>query len=301
MLKLLKLCSQTLFSNAAKESLFFQTSRSAAFVCLILLIGIFITLAIQAFPAINEFGLSFLFSQEWSPNKELFGGASAIYGSIIGTILAMLLAVPLSLGVAIFLSEICPKSLRVPIGSSIELLAAIPSIVYGMWGLFYLVPFLGTIFGGIGIGILSAGIILAIMILPFMSSITRDCMQTTPEILKESAYALGATKFEVIKDIILPYVKKGVIGGMILALSRALGETMAVTFVIGNSHKISASLLTPATNIPATLANEFSEADGELYYSSLFYLALVLFVLSFLIIAIAKFYLLRTPTQKGKK
>lgn len=301
MLKLIKLCSQTLFSNSAKESLFFQTSRVAAFVCLILLIGIFITLAIQAFPAINEFGFSFLFSQEWSPNKELFGGASAIYGSIIGTILAMLLAIPLSLGVAIFLSEICPKSLRVPISSGIELLAAIPSIVYGMWGLFYLVPFLGTIFGGIGIGILSAGIILAIMILPFMSSITRDCMQTTPEILKESAYALGATKFEVIKDIILPYVKKGVIGGMILALSRALGETMAVTFVIGNSHKISASLLTPATNIPATLANEFSEADGELYYSSLFYLALVLFVLSFLIIAIAKFYLLRTPTQKGKK
>lgn len=287
--------------NSIKEALFFQISRSFAFICLVLLVGIFITLLIQAFPAINKFGLSFLFSQEWSPNKELFGGASAIYGSIIGTILAMLFAIPLSLGVAIFLSEICPKSLRIPIGSSIELLAAIPSIVYGMWGLFYLVPFLGTIFGGIGIGILSAGIILAIMILPFMSSITRDCMQTTPEILKESAYALGATKLEVIKDIILPYVKKGVIGGMILALSRALGETMAVTFVIGNSHKIATSLLTPATNIPATLANEFSEADGELYYSSLFYLALVLFMLSFSIIAIAKFYLLRKPKQKGKK
>lgn len=284
---------------AIREKLFFHTSRIFAFLCLAVLIGIFITLLIQALPAIKTFGFSFLTHQEWSPNKEIFGGASAIYGSILGTFLAMIFSIPLSLGIAIFLSEICPKKLKTPISSGIELLAAIPSIVYGMWGLFYLTPFLGHIFGGMGIGILSAAIILSIMILPFMSAITQEGIQTTPNILKESAYALGATKWEVIKDVILPHIKISLIGGIILALGRALGETMAVTFVIGNSHKITSSLLTPATNIPATLANEFAEADSNLYYSSLFYLALVLFCLSFFVIATAKFYLIK-KMNKGK-
>lgn len=284
---------------AIREKLFFHTSRIFAFLCLVVLVGIFITLLIQALPAIKTFGFSFLTHQEWSPNKEIFGGASAIYGSILGTILAMIFSIPLSLGIAIFLSEICPKKLKTPISSGIELLAAIPSIVYGMWGLFYLTPFLGYLFGGMGIGILSAAIILSIMILPFMSSITQEGIQTTPNILKESAYALGATKWEVIKDVILPHIKISLIGGIILALGRALGETMAVTFVIGNSHKITSSLLTPATNIPATLANEFAEADSNLYYSSLFYLALVLFCLSFFVIATAKFYLIK-KMNKGK-
>ncbi|MDO7253611.1 phosphate ABC transporter permease subunit PstC [Helicobacter cappadocius] len=284
---------------AMKERLFFHTSRTFAFFVLIILVGIFITLFIQALPAIKTFGFSFLITSDWSPNKEIFGGAAAIYGSVIGTILAMIFAIPLSLGIAIFLSEICPKKLKTFISSAIELLAAIPSIVYGMWGLFYLTPFLGKVFGGMGIGILSAAIILSIMILPFMSSITQEGMQTTPNILKESAYALGATKVEVIKDVILPHIKVGVIGGMILALGRALGETMAVTFVIGNSHKITSSLLLPATNIPATLANEFAEADSDLYYSSLFYLALILFSLSLFVITTAKFYLIK-KTKKGK-
>lgn len=284
---------------AIREKLFFHTSRIFAFLCLAVLVGIFITLLIQALPAIKTFGFSFLTHQEWSPNKEIFGGASAIYGSILGTILAMIFSIPLSLGIAIFLSEICPKKLKTPISSGIELLAAIPSIVYGMWGLFYLTPFLGYLFGGMGIGIFSAAIILSIMILPFMSSITQEGIQTTPNILKESAYALGATKWEVIKDVILPHIKISLIGGIILALGRALGETMAVTFVIGNSHKITSSLLTPATNIPATLANEFAEADSNLYYSSLFYLALVLFCLSFFVIATAKFYLIK-KMNKGK-
>lgn len=276
-----------------KEKIFLNTSRIIAFLCLVILVGIFIVLFKESFLSIKTFGFSFLQNSNWSPNKEKFGGLSAIYGSIIGTILTMTIAIPFSLGAAIFLDQICPNKLKTFISSIIELLSAIPSIVYGMWGLFYLVPIIGKIFGGMGIGILSAGIILSIMILPFMSSITKDCMQTTPDILKESAYALGATKWEVIKDVILPYVKTGVIGGIILALGRALGETMAVTFVIGNSHKLTSSLISPATNIPATLANEFAEADSDLYYSSLFYLALVLFCISFIVIATAKFYLLK--------
>ncbi|PAF52222.1 phosphate ABC transporter permease subunit PstC [Helicobacter sp. 13S00477-4] len=280
-----------------KEKIFFYISKIFAFLSLALLISIFITLFIEALLAIKTFGFSFLISTHWSPNKEQFGAASAIYGSIISTTLAMTFAIPISIGIAIFINEICPKKFKTIISSCIELLASIPSIVYGMWGLFYLTPIIGKLFGGVGLGILSASIILSVMILPFMSIITKECMQTTPNILKESAYALGATKFEIIKDIILPHVKIGVIGGIILALGRALGETMAVTFVIGNAHKIT-NLISPATNIPATLANEFAEADSDIYYSSLFYLALILFCLSFLIIATAKFYLLNRIKRK---
>jgi phosphate transport system permease protein len=212
----------------------------------------------------------------------------------------MVIATPIALGIAIFLSEIAPAKIKTPVGTAIELLAAIPSIIYGMWGLFYLAPIIRDYLGGAGIGILPAGIILAIMILPFIASITRDSMNTTPDILKESAYALGATKFDVIKDVIIPYAKAGVLGSIILALGRALGETMAVTFVIGNTHQIPESILMPATSIPATLANEFNEADTTIYYSTLFYLALVLFVISFTVIAFAKFYLLGKVKREKK-
>jgi phosphate transport system permease protein len=205
----------------------------------------------------------------------------------------MILAVPVAVGIAIFLSEIAHAKLKTPVGVSIELLAAIPSVIYGMWGLFYFVPIVRDTFGGVGISMLTAGIVLSIMILPFMAAVTRDAMNTTPDILKESAYALGGTKWDVIKDIIIPYAKAGIIGSFILALGRAIGETMAVTFVMGNVHKISTDLTEPATSIPVALANEFAEADSELYHASLFELALILLVVSFVIISIAKFYFLR--------
>ena len=218
-------------------------------------------------------------------------------GSIMSTALAMLFAVPIAIGVAIFLSEIAPQKMKAPVGVSIELLAAIPSVIYGMWGLFYFVPIIRDLFGGLGIGLLTAGIVLAVMVLPFMAAVTRDAMNTTPDILKESAYALGGTKWDVIKDIVIPYAKAGIIGAAILALGRAIGETMAVTFVMGNVHKIPSLITDPATSIPVTLANEFTEADEDLYFSSLFFLALVLFVLSFAIIAFAKFAFLK----RGRK
>lgn len=274
------------------ESLFKNITRISAFICFIILAGIGIVLFINSLSAIKAFGLGFIIDTHWIPNKEIFGGGSAILGTLLGTLIAMIISIPLALGAAIFLDQNCPKKAKQIIGSCIELLAAIPSIIYGMLGLFYIVPLIGILSGGIGLGILSSGIVLSIMILPFICAITRDCMQQTPDILKESAYAMGATKWEVIKDVILPYAKIGVIGGVILALGRALGETMAITFVIGNSHKIS-SLTNPATNIPATLANEFAEADSILHQSSLFYLALILFAISFIVIYMYKFILLK--------
>jgi phosphate transport system permease protein len=243
--------------------------------------------------AIKAFGFDFVLEDKWAPNLEKFGALPAIYGSVVSTFLAMILSVPIAIGVAIFLSEIAHAKLKTPVGVSIELLAAIPSVVYGMWGLFYFVPIIRDIFGGVGISMLSAGIILSIMILPFMAAVTRDSMNTTPDILKESAYALGGTKWDVIKDIIIPYAKAGIIGSFILALGRAIGETMAVTFVMGNVHRISTDLTEPATSIPVTLANEFNEADSELYFSALFELSLLLLVISFTIISVAKFYFLR--------
>ncbi len=275
------------------DLVFENLTRTLAFLVLIILIAIFVVLFNEAKPAIEEYGFSFISESKWAPNMELFGGLPAIYGTIISTIIAMVIATPIALGIAIFLTEIAPNSLKTPVGVSIELLAAIPSIIYGMWGLFYLAPIIRDSMGGMGISVFTAGIVLSIMILPFISAISRDSMNTTPDILKESAYALGATKFDVIKDVVIPYAKAGVLGSIILALGRALGETMAVTFVIGNSHKIADSILLPATSIPATLANEFNEADSEIYYSSLFYLAFILFIISFSVIAFAKFYLLR--------
>lgn len=279
-------------SNIA-DKLFANSTRVIAVAILILVAWIFTVLFQHSIESIQAFGFDFITESKWAPNLEKFGALPAIYGSIISTFLAMLLAVPLAIGVAIFLSELAPAKFKSPVGVSIELLAAIPSVIYGMWGLFYFVPIIRDTFGGIGISMLTAGIVLSIMILPFMAAVTRDAMNTTPDILKESAYALGGTKWDVIKDIIIPYAKAGIIGSFILALGRAIGETMAVTFVMGNVHKISADLTEPATSIPVTLANEFNEADTDLYYSSLFELSLLLLVISFTIISVAKFYFLR--------
>ncbi len=265
---------------------------AAAFV-LIVLVAIFWVLFQEAKPAIDEFGLKFLTNAKWAPNMDIFGGLPAIYGSVVSTFIAMLLATPVAIGIAIFLTEIAFEKIKTPVGVAIEMLAAIPSIIYGMWGLFYFAPIIRDWFGGNGLGLLTAGVVLSIMILPFMAAITRDSMNTTPDILKESAYALGATKWDVIKDIVIPYAKTGIIGSLILALGRAVGETMAVTFVMGNAHKIPKHIYDAATSIPVTLANEFTEADSDLYYSSLYYLALILFVISFVVIALAKFYFFR--------
>jgi len=275
------------------------------------------SLLIGAWPAISTFGPSFLWTQRWSPVKEIFGALAPIYGTIVTSLIAMIIGIPVSFGIAIFLTEICPQPLRRPIGTAIELLAGIPSIIYGLWGFFFLAPFLqehiqpfligsigkvpliGILFGGApyGIGLLTAGIILAIMVLPFITSITRDVFLTVPTLLRESAYGMGMTTWEVCKSIIIPYTRVGLVGGIMLGLGRALGETMAVTFVIGNSHNISPSLLAPATTISAAIANEFTEATGELYTSSLVALGLILFLITFTVLAFAKWMLARAEVK----
>ena len=232
-----------------------------------------------------------------SPSQEqksdvVYGGLVPIVGTILSTLIAMIFAVPVAMGIAIFLAEIAPPSISKPVGIAIELLAAIPSIIYGMWGLFYFGPFIAKIFGGSSVNLLVAGLVLGIMIIPFMASLTRDSMKTTPNVLKESAYAMGATKFEVIKDVVFPYAKKGIVGSMILALGRALGETMAVAFVIGGVFNFPHKLTDPTVSIPVVLANNFAESSG-LSLAALFYLALILFVISFIVISFAKFYFLR--------
>ena len=222
----------------------------------------------------------------------IYGGLVPIVGSVLSTVIAMIFAVPIAMGIAIFLSEIAPPFVAKPVGIAIELLAAIPSIIYGMWGLFYFGPFIAEIFGGSSVNLLVAGLVLGVMIIPFMASLTRDSMKTTPNVLKESAYAMGATKFEVIKDVVFPYAKQGIIGSMILALGRALGETMAVAFVIGGVFNFPHKLTDPTVSIPVVLANNFAESSG-LSLAALFYLALILFVISFIVISFAKFYFLR--------
>jgi len=245
--------------------------------------------------AITEFGLGFLVENVWEVGEDdeggVFGGLVPIVGTLYATMIAMIVATPIAMGIAIFLTEVAPDFLVKPVSISIELLAAIPSIIYGMWGLFYFAPVVQNFVGGSGMGLLTAGLVLAIMIIPFMSAISKDAMNTTPDILKESAYAMGATKFEVVKDIVMPYSKAGIIGSIILALGRALGETMAVAFLIGSVMRIPGSITDATTSIPVVLANNFAEAD-DLELSSMFYLALILFVVSFIIISIAKFYFL---------
>lgn len=283
-------------SSSAKmrEFIFFNLTRGASIFVLVILFAIFAALVYYSLPAISKFGIGFLASSDWDVVKEQFGGAASIYGSIISTVIAMILATPVAIGIAIFLTEIAPFKIRNFFSINIELLAAIPSIVYGMWGFLYFVPLIQKLFGGTGMGLLTGGIVLSIMILPFIASVTRDSMQTTPEILKESAYALGATQFDVIKDVVFPYSKAGIIGSIILALGRAFGETMAVAFLLGGLPVVPSSIIDPATSIPVTLATQFGEAMGnKIYESSLFYLALILFVISFFTIAIAKFVFLR--------
>jgi len=285
------------------------------------IIGIIYVLISESSLAINKFGvIKFLTSTDWDPVRESFGALTNIYGTVITTGLSLMIAIPAAIGIAIFVTEISPNFLKGPIGMAIELLAAIPSIIYGMWGLFTLSPIMGnhiepflkkitagvpladTLFSGtpMGIDILTASVILSIMIIPFTASISRDSFNLTPAVVKESAYALGATKWEVVKNVVLPYSKLGVFGGIVLSLGRALGETMAVAFVLGNNHRITTSLLDAAATITVTLANEFTEADKDIYLSSLFYLALVLFVLSFITLAIAKLFLLKAERKYSR-
>jgi len=275
--------------------LFRNFSFLSATLSFFLLVGIFAILFTYAQEAMHEFGFDFLFNETWEADEDdeggIFGGYVPIIGTLLSTLIAMAIATPLAMGIAIFLTEIASETIGKPVSIAIELLAAIPSIIYGMWGLFYFAPIVQSTVGGNGVGLLTAGIVLAIMIIPFMAAISRDAMNTTPLVLKESAYAMGATKFEVIKDVIMPYSKGGIIGSIILALGRALGETMAVAFLIGSVMSIPGSITDPTTSIPVLLANNFAEAQ-DLEMSSMYFLALILFVVSFLIISIAKFYFL---------
>ena len=286
---------------------------------LLVLCGVIATLVYGSLPALQKFGIGFLTTEAWNPVTEKFGALAPIYGTLVTSAIAMLIGIPVAFGVALFITELCPSWLKRPLGTMIELLAAIPSIIYGIWGLFVLVPFLqqyvepalidtlgtipgiGVLFAGppFGIGILTAGFILSVMVLPFIASVTRDVFETVPPVLKESAYALGATTTEVMWNVVLPYTRIGVVGGILLGLGRALGETMAVTFVIGNSHHIHASLLQPGTTISASLANEFTEAVGDIYLSSLVALGLILFLITFLVLAAAKLLLIRLERQAG--
>lgn len=302
------------------DVVFLTTTAIAAFSVIIFIIGIFYILVSESSPAIGRFGLKFLTSTDWDPVKESFGALTNIYGTILTTVLSLMIAIPVAIGIAIFVTEISPNFLKAPIGAAIELLAAIPSIIYGMWGLFTLspimskyvepflkeitvgIPFVNILFKGtpMGIDILTASVILSIMIIPFTASIARDSFNLTPSIVKESAYAIGATRWEVVKNIVIPFSKLGVFGGIVLSLGRAIGETMAVAFVLGNNHRITTSLLDAAATITVTLANEFAEADNDIYLSSLFYLALVLFAMSFITLAIAKFFLIKAERKYSR-
>jgi phosphate transport system permease protein len=302
------------------DAAFSALASGAAWVTLGLLVGIIVSLFIGAWPAIREFGLGFLFSTEWDPVELKFGGLVMIYGTLMTSIIALLIAVPVSFGIAVFLTELSPLWLKRPLGVAIELLAAVPSIVYGMWGLlafgpilatyvqqplqgaFGDVPVLGALFSGppVGIGILSAGIILAIMIIPFIASVMRDVFETTPAMLRESAYGLGSTTWEVVYKVVLPYTKTGVVGAIMLGLGRALGETMAVTFVIGNFNQLdNLSLFQAANSITSALANEFAEAGEGLHQAALIYLGLILFFITFVVLAFSKFLLMRLRRAEG--
>ena len=284
-----------------------------------LLAAIGVSLIIGAWPAMRMFGFGFLTSQSWNPVTEKFGGLAPIYGTVLTSLIAMLYAVPIGIGIAVFLTESCPLRLRRPIGTAVELLAGIPSIIFGIWGLFVLapmlqrhtqpwliehvgsLPFVGGLFKGppFGIGILTAGVVLAIMVLPFIAATMRDVFDTVPPMLKESGYGLGATTWEVMWNVVVPHSRVGIVGGIMLGLGRALGETMAVTFVIGNAHRISASLLAPGTTISSAIANEFTEAVGDLYTSSLIALGLLLFIITFTVIAAAQAMLRRLERRGG--
>ena len=302
-----------------QDKLFHHSTQLFALLVLVALLGILVSLTIEAWPSLKAFGPSFLWTNIWSVPDDEYGALAAIYGTVVTSMLALLIAVPISFGIALFLTETCPVWLRRPLGTAIELLAGIPSIVYGIWGLFVFaplfaeyiqpplqsllgdVPVIGGWFSGppIGVGILTASIVLAMMVIPFIASVMRDVFETVPHVLKESAYGVGCTTWEVMRNIVLPYTRVGVIGGIMLGLGRALGETMAVTFVIGNANRINGSLFAPGTSIASTLANEFGEADPGLHIASLFALGLVLFVITFIVLAISRWLISRSMGSEG--
>jgi len=301
------------------DQIFKALTRTSAIAVLVVLAGVMLSLVIGSLPTWRAFGFEFFTSESWNPVTEKFGALPAIYGTIVTSAIAMLIGVPVSFGIAIFLTEICPDRLRRTISTAIELLAGIPSIIYGIWGLFVFAPFfqahfqpllidtfanvpvLNQLFAGppYGIGLLTAGLILAIMVLPFITSITREVFETVPPVLKEAAYGIGCTRWEVMRRVVLPYTRVGVIGGVMLGLGRALGETMAVTFVIGNAHRIMPSIMAPGTTISASIANEFTEATGELYTSALIALGLILFFITFTVLAAARLMLIRIDQKAG--
>jgi phosphate transport system permease protein len=293
-------------------------TQTAAITVLVLLLGVIVALVHGSLPAWRAYGFGFFTAESWNPVTEKFGALPAIYGTLLTSFIAMLIGVPISLGIAIFLTEICPERLRRTI--AIELLAGIPSIIYGIWGLFVFapwfqvhvqpllidtfanIPVMNQLFAGppYGIGLLTAGLILAVMVLPFITSITREVFDTVPPVLKEAAYGIGCTRWEVMKRVVIPYTRVGIIGGVMLGLGRALGETMAVTFVIGNAHRIASSIMAPGTTISASIANEFTEAVGDLYTSSLIALGLILFLITFVVLAFARLMLMRIERKAGK-
>ncbi|TCV90827.1 phosphate ABC transporter permease subunit PstC [Sulfurirhabdus autotrophica] len=303
------------------DILFRNMTRLFAFLVFAILIGIVISLFIGSLPAMKAFGFGFLFSAEWNPVTEQFGALVPIVGTLVTSVIALLIGVPVSFGIAIFLTELSPRWMKRPLGIAVELLAGIPSIIYGMWGLFVFAPafaehvepwltehlgeitLIGPLFQGppMGIGMLTAGLILAIMVIPFIASVMRDVFEIVPPMLKESAYGLGSTTWEVVRHIVLPYTKMGVVGGVMLGLGRALGETMAVTFVIGNAHELNSSILMPGNSISSALANEFTEAVGELYTSALIELGLILFLITFIVLSLSKLLLAQLTKREGKQ
>ncbi len=312
--------AQALGRLKASDASFRLMTLIAALIVLALLLGVTISLFIGAWPAFAHYGFGFFISDAWSPPTEKFGAAAAIYGTLITAAIALIIGAPVGLGVAVFLTELCPPSLRRPIGVAIELLAGIPSIIYGIWGVYYLRPFMqdylqpalintlgnlpiiGALFAGppLGYGLLTAGLVLAVMILPFVTAIARDVFETVPPVLKEAAYGVGCNTFEVVGSIVMPYTRVGVIGGIMLALGRALGETMAVTFVIGNAPHINASILAQGTTISAQIANNFADADPGLFSQSLLALGFILFLITFVVLAAARLMLARLQRQGAR-
>jgi len=311
--------SRRLRSAPWADKAFEWLTRIFAFVVFSILLAILVSLVIGSQLTLEKYGFSFIWSADWDPVREKFGALVPIYGTVVTSLIAMLIGVPVSFGIAIFLTELSPSWLKRPLGTAIELLAAIPSIIYGMWGLFVFVPlfqahlqpaiidslgnvpFFGALFAGppIGIGMLTAGLILSIMVIPFITAVMRDVFEIVPPMLKESAYGLGATTWEVVWRVVLPYTKVGVIGGIMLGLGRALGETMAVTFVIGNAHRLAVSLNAPGNSIASALANEFTEAVGDVYYSALIELGLILFLITTVVLGLSKLLLLRLARHEG--
>ena len=311
----------TLRRQHLSDRLFRGITRLFAFLVFALLVAIIVSLFMGAWPSIQAFGFNFFFSAEWNPVTDEYGALVPIFGTLATSVIALLIGVPVSFGIALFLTELSPTWLRRPLGIAIELLAGIPSIIYGMWGLFVFAPafqehvqpwlienlgewpIMGFLFQGapMGIGILTAGIILAIMVIPFIASVMRDVFDIVPPLLKESAYGLGATTWEVVRHVVLPYTKIGVVGGIMLGLGRALGETMAITFVIGNAHQLSSSLMMPGNSIASALANEFNEATSPLHISSLIELGLILFLITFIVLSLSKLLLMQLAKREGKQ